>query len=247
MQVLTFDFHNTLANCDPWFDLEIRDLPWAVVQHLDLDSGVAGQSDFEQAYRQLRMDVIATGNEIDAYDSIEQIFDTLQVRTTRSAIVAAVDSIMQHAIEAMEPVPGAVATVEHLHDLGIRLGVVSSAVHHLTLDWILDRLGIAHRFTAVVTSASSGFYKSTPAIYDYAMRALDGDPGTSVHVGDSLKWDVSVAQEAGINAVWLQTGRKEVFSTPTPGTVPTLTLQTLELAGPRLVALLDEIGAPVDA
>jgi hypothetical protein len=44
VQVLTFDFHNTLANCDRWFQLEIRDLPWAVMQQLELTDGHVQQT-----------------------------------------------------------------------------------------------------------------------------------------------------------------------------------------------------------
>jgi HAD superfamily hydrolase (TIGR01509 family) len=104
--------------------------------------------------------------------------------------------------------PGAVETVRHLHWEGVRLGVVSSAVHHQTLIWILDRMDILNCFDSIVTSASSGFYKSTPRIYASAMAELHADPRLSVHVGDSMRWDVETAQLAGLHTVWLQTPRR---------------------------------------
>ncbi len=244
MQVLTFDFHNTLANCDPWFELEVRDLPWAVIAFLDLDSGSTTRSDIEQAYRSLRLDVIESGNEIDAFNSVTMILDQASIPASASDIRRAIDSLMLEAVLATEPVPGAADTVRFLHRLGVRLGVVSSAVHHQTLDWIIDRMGVADCFHQVVTSASSGYYKSTPAIYHAALRDLGGEARTSVHVGDSLRWDVETAQKAGLNAVWLKTGRREVFNTTPTTATPSLTLQTMENAGPELAALLSQVADP---
>jgi HAD superfamily hydrolase (TIGR01509 family) len=241
VQVLTLDFHNTLANCDPWFDLEIRDLPWAVISFLDLDPGTLTRSDIEQSYRSLRLGVIESGNEIDAFTSVAMILDQASIVAADSDIHRAIDSLMLEAVHSTEPVPGAADTVRYLHRLGIRLGVVSSAVHHQTLDWIIDRMGVAGCFHQVITSASSGYYKSTPAIYHAAMRDLDGDASTSVHVGDSLRWDVETAQQAGMNAVWLRTQRREVFNTAPHTAVPSLTLDTMEDAGPALAGFLEQV------
>lgn len=247
LQVLTFDFHNTLANCDPWFDLEVRDLPWAVIEHLGLVPPGADKARVDGAYRRLRLDVIASGNEIDAYNAVSRIFHDLEIPARRVSINQAVDALMYQSILAMEAGPGAVETVRRLHGAGVKLGVISSAVHHLTLDWILERLAIASCFDAVVTSASCGFYKSTTAIFDAALGQLDGDATTSVHVGDSLRWDVATAQQAGMTAVWLHTPRRDRFAGEAPVVAPTLTLRSLEHAAPVLIDLLDRIREPIDA
>jgi HAD superfamily hydrolase (TIGR01549 family) len=241
VQVLTFDFHNTLANCDPWFDLEIRDLPWAVITFLDMEPGNLTREDIEQCYRSLRLGVIESGNEIDAYTSVAMILDQTAIHASPADIRRAIDSLMLEAIHSTEAVPGTAETVQFLHRLGVRLGVVSSAVHHQTLDWIIDRMGLTHCFHQVVTSASSGYYKSTPGIYHAALRDLDGHAATSVHVGDSLRWDVETAQQAGLNAVWLRTKRREVFNTLPNTAVPSLTLETMENAGPELASLLNQL------
>ena len=31
-RAITFDFHNTLIHCDPWFELEVRTLPGAFLR-----------------------------------------------------------------------------------------------------------------------------------------------------------------------------------------------------------------------
>ena len=242
VQVLTFDFHNTLANCDPWFHLEIRDLPWAVHERLGVNPA-HDQAAFENAYRSLRLAVIESGNEIDATTSVVRIFDELGLDASKTDIEQAIDNLMREAIEDMEPVPGAAETVQRLHAAGIPLGVVSSAVHHETLEWILERMGIRQYFSRIVTSASSGYYKSTPAIYAAAMDQLGGTATRSVHVGDSLRWDVQTAQQAGLTAVWFETERHEVFNRQQPDVTPALTLGTMIGAAPALLELLATVDA----
>ena len=242
VQVLTFDFHNTLANCDRWFHLEIRDLPWAVRERLGLDAG-PDQAAFEQAYRSLRLGVIESGNEIDATASVVRIFDELGVSAPTTEIERAIDGLMREAIEEMQPVPGAVETVRALHGSGLPLGVVSSAVHHQTLEWILAEMEVLDCFERIVTSASSGYYKSTPAIYAAALADLGGTAAQSVHVGDSLRWDVQTAQQAGLTAVWLQTERREVFNREQPDVTPALTLSSLVGAAPKIQAVLETVAA----
>lgn len=241
LQVLTFDFHNTLAACDPWFDLEVRDLPWAVLELLGAALPVTEKFLVDGAYRQLRLDVIASGNEIDAYDAVLRIVDGLDIAANRATVTRAVDDLMYRSTLAMAAEPGAVETVRSLHRAGVKLGVVSSAVHHLSLGRMLDRLDITSCFDTVVTSASSGFYKSSPAIYEAALGLLDGEAATSVHVGDSLRWDVATAQQAGMTAVWLETSRREVFAGNAPVATPSLALSSLEGAGPTLLALLERL------
>lgn len=246
VQVLTFDFHNTLANCDPWFDLEVRELPWAVLDHLGIVPPELEKTGVDRAYRRLRLDVIATGNEIDAYDAVWRICADLAIEVDLASIRDAVDELMRRSVLALEPTPGAAETVRHLHARGVRLGVISSAVHQLSVDWMLQGMGIADCFETVVTSASCGFYKSTAAIYDAALDLLGGDAAASVHVGDSLRWDVATAQQAGMTGVWLRTARLDTFTADGPASVPALTLPTMVGAGPVLVDLLAIIRGNAD-
>jgi HAD superfamily hydrolase (TIGR01509 family) len=237
VQVLTFDFHNTLAHCDPWFELEVRTLPRAVIERLAIPHKLEPDA-IDASYRSLRKRVIASGQEIDAYDGVAEVLDCLGLGASRAQIATSVDRLMAEALAAMVPIAGAVDTVRHVHAEGIPLGIISSAVHHDSLEWTLERLGLASCFRAVVTSARSGYYKSTPAIYDYALAQLGGIAGESVHVGDSLRWDVAMAQQAGMRAVWLQSPRKEVFSTGPVDATPELSLASLYGAGPILGDLL---------
>jgi putative hydrolase of the HAD superfamily len=79
---------------------------------------------------------------------------------------------------------------------------VSSAVHHPFLDWTLARFGLGDAFTTIITSASSGFYKSRPEIYQAALRDLGVAATETIHVGDSYRFDVQGARRAGLRTVW---------------------------------------------
>jgi HAD superfamily hydrolase (TIGR01509 family) len=248
VQVLTLDFHNTIANCDPWFDLEVRDLPWAVIERLGLVSPGLSRSEIDASYRQLRHEVIASGIEVDAYEGAARVLAAASLRPAYADLISTIDTLMRECLVAIEPVPGAVETITHLHALGVTMGVVSSAVHHHTLTWTLERLGILDCFATVVTSASSGHYKSNPAIYQHAIDTMGGTAPDSVHIGDSLRWDVETAQMAGMHGVWLKTSRKAVFAIdPDPPVSPSLVLESMVGASGPILALLERLRVPSHA
>lgn len=109
---------------------------------------------------------------------------------------------MREALAETEPMPGAVGAVRELRARGVRCGIVSSAVHHPFLEWAIASFGLSDAFAAVITSASSGYYKSRPEIYTAATDALDVSPAETVHVGDSYRFDVQGARRAGLRAIW---------------------------------------------
>jgi len=247
--VITFDFHNTIANCDPWFALEVRDLPWAVASHLDLPSSIPlERHELDAAYAELRRGVVASGEEIDAVDAVFAILGGYGVVVDRQTVNAAVDQVMDRALESLVPVAGIGETVRYLHDRGCRLGVVSSAVHHRFVEWSLERLRLRDAFSSVVTSASAGYYKSSPLIYAHALRELGADPARSVHVGDSLRWDVRGSRQAGMKAIWFDTGRIESASSIADQPVnPNLTMRSMVDAGPLIHAFATEADGVSDA
>src|SRR5689334_2147911 len=61
-QAVTFDFHNTLAACPEWFELEVRRLPSAFLQwrasstSLPVDPELSAEADVR--YRQLRHEIM---------------------------------------------------------------------------------------------------------------------------------------------------------------------------------------------
>jgi HAD superfamily hydrolase (TIGR01509 family) len=236
---VTFDFHNTLATCPDWFDLEVRRLPssflrwWADEWRQVIDTALLADAD--RRYRDLRAEIMDHGNELCAVECLTRVFAGMGLEIAETAIAAGIEHLMRGTLAGASPVPGAVEAVRTLHAAGLPLGIVSSAVYHPFLDWTLAQFGIRDRFQTIVTSASAGFYKSRPEIFWHAADALGTAPERMVHIGDSLRFDVGGAQRAGMGTVWLQ--RDPVTSDD--GTMtPDLTLSTLEAAGPSILSLL---------
>jgi putative hydrolase of the HAD superfamily len=241
VQIITFDFHNTVAHCDPWFELEIRTLPAAVLGRLaDANAETLTLGTFDRAtelYRALRRDVITTGVEQDAVRGVAQVFTELGIDHDEAALSDIIDLLMRDCLSALSPVPDSVELISTLIDAGIPVGIISSAVHHQFLEWTLNRFGILDRLAFVATSASIGHYKSVTTIYEAAYALVDADRSLGVHIGDSPRWDIDTAQRAGLAAVLYEPGRQ---SAPVEdGFSPDMVLETFENACQPLLDLLE--------
>ena len=235
---VTFDFHQTLVSCDAWFDLEVRRLPRAFLEWRH-GEGRDGGGDVvlaaaDEAYRRLRQQVIADGRELTAEQCVAVVLAEIEVAAGDDEIAEGVEVLMRSVLPEAQPVPGAPEAVRDLAAAGVRLGVVSSAVHHAFLEWSLERLGLLEGFDRIVTSASAGFYKSRPEIYWHAAAALATEPGAVIHVGDSFRFDVQGARRAGMRTVWLRREGAEAGE----GEPPDLTLTDLGDAASAILALM---------
>jgi HAD superfamily hydrolase (TIGR01549 family) len=243
-QAITFDFHNTLAHCDPWFDLEVHHLPSAFLRWLAQNGGPERSeetlADADTAYRRLRQAIVEHGNELPAEACVAYVLDDLGIAVDDATVERGVATLMRDTLAAAEPTQGAIETVRELAESGVPLGIVSSAVYHPFLDWTLERFGIRGAFRDVTTSASAGFYKSRPELYLHAVARLDAVPERTVHVGDSWRFDVDGARRAGLRTVWL---RRVGVDVPAGGAAPDLTVPTLAGAAPRILTLLAGAGA----
>jgi FMN phosphatase YigB (HAD superfamily) len=225
---VTFDFHNTLATCDAWFYLEIRDLPADVLRHIDPDLlRHHSRDDVIARYRALRQGVIASGHEIDAVEGVSRVAEELGIAVERDAIESSVRDLMREAMAHVAPVPGAVEAVRDIAAFGIPVGIISSAVYHPFLEWSLEQFGLNDELAFVVTSASSGFYKSNPEIYRYAMSITGAEPAQSIHIGDSPKWDVWGAQQAGMRAILFENGVTDPLVNSTLESEPNHTVRAM--------------------
>lgn len=209
IDTVTFDFHNTLAWCDEWFQLEIRTL----VPELLRWHGAGGDAAAEQAavelYRGLRLEIIHHGNEQDVVSCAMQVLGELEIDVDRPTVERGIAELMRGALATSEPVVGAVDAVLQLAESGLRLGIISNAIYHPFLEWSLEKFGLADAFSVVVTSASAGYYKTRPELYHHTLERLGSDPDRSVHVGDSYRFDVLGARAIGMGTVWFDTGHDE--------------------------------------
>lgn len=215
-EAVTFDFHNTIARCDNWFELEVRDLVPAFLTWLNNEPGHPQvEIDFVEAknqYRKIRLEIMESGLEKDAETCVDLVVREFGVVLPPGLIHAGVQSIMLDTLPGSTPLDGVVESVVALHERGVRLGVVSSAAYHPFLEWSLQKFGILDRFSTVVTSASCGYYKSRTEIYEITLDRLKATPERSVHIGDSERFDVATSAKLGMRTVLLDEGGRHTDS-----------------------------------
>ena len=86
-----------------------------------------------------------------------------------------------------------------LRDAGARLAVVSNWDSGLPA--LMERLGLADWFDAIVVSHLEGMEKPRPELFLRAVARLEGAPGGTLHVGDVPELDTAGATAAGIFSV----------------------------------------------
>ncbi|MEA3186266.1 MAG: hypothetical protein QOD99_96 [Chthoniobacter sp.] len=89
--------------------------------------------------------------------------------------------------------PDVIPTLGALRDK-YRLGIISNFDRRLYS--ILDQLGIAADFQAVIISSEVGADKPDPLIFQFALDRLGVTPGEAMHVGDDPVHDWQGAEEA---------------------------------------------------
>lgn len=206
-RTVLFDFHNTLATCDPWLELEIRTLPsLAITCLVELESlppqgpGVGERA--TRLFRGLRQGVRESGIELSAVEGTERVLKEMHFHVPRALLEDVVAELENDCLESLEVVPGANIALARLREAGYNLGIVSSAGYPSFVEQALEILGLRTYFSEVVTSAGEGIYKSNPEIFLRAVKRLGSAPSEAVHIGDHAVYDVQTAQRAGLSAIW---------------------------------------------
>jgi putative hydrolase of the HAD superfamily len=107
--------------------------------------------------------------------------------------------------EAWEVYPEVEGVLAALRGGGLRLGVISN--WDPRLPDLLEQLGLAHFFDAVVYSSAVGVEKPDRRIFQHAVGRLGMPVGSTLHVGDGRLEDVEGALGAGLRALHLDRAR----------------------------------------
>ncbi|MEA2574800.1 MAG: putative hydrolase of the superfamily [Chloroflexia bacterium] len=206
-KVVLFDFHNTLATCDSWLELEIRTLPGQVMLQLARNGSVEDVSprmlnEAERLFRELRQEVRETGVELSAVEGARWVLEEMGIRVPDAELEHAVETLEYACLPETSMIEGADRALEKLRNEGYQMGVVSSAGYPLFVELALEKLGLRTFFSEIVTSAGEGLYKSNPEIFRLAARRLGAEPSEAIHVGDHAIYDVQTAKSAGLSTIW---------------------------------------------
>lgn len=137
---------------------------------------------------------------------VEQAFDHQDTRDDESEPVlkAFLDYYASHVADLSRPYPGVLDALSSLRTRGARLAVVTNKMTMFSIA-ILNALGMAQHFDAVVCGDTTASPKpaADPALH--ACKALGIAPGDALFVGDS-ETDVLCARAAGCPIVCVRDG-----------------------------------------
>lgn len=206
-KVLLFDFHNTLATCDSWLELEIKTLPGLVLEKLVADGVIedhhlGGRERATELFRALRQRVRESGKEISAVEGASEVLSELGYSIPEAEVEDAVAALEYGCLPEVEMLPGTDHALERLRDAGYRMGVVSSAGYPPFVELGLEKIGLRSYFSEVVTSAGEGLYKSDRGLYLRALELMGAEPDEGIHIGDHPAFDVEAAKSAGLATIW---------------------------------------------
>jgi putative hydrolase of the HAD superfamily len=125
-----------------------------------------------------------------------------QIEPEDPCIARAVDAYFSTFVDYATPIPG---TVDMLATLKTRyrLGLLSNLTHAPAALRIIDRLGMAPFFDAVLVSGELGYRKPHPRVFLALLEQLGTAKEHTAFVGDNLDVDVRGAQQAGIQPIWM--------------------------------------------
>jgi putative hydrolase of the HAD superfamily len=96
---------------------------------------------------------------------------------------------------AMRPeVPG---VLESIHNMGLKIGLISNVNSCSQVAYNLDLYGIRHYFDPIILSSEYGRRKPDPAIFHYAARLAKVPTGECAYIGDRVARDILGARKAG--------------------------------------------------
>jgi putative hydrolase of the HAD superfamily len=133
---------------------------------------------------------------------VRAVFDAAGVMPRFAGFERCFDELFAHygGAGAWRYGSGVVDTLRRLRVRGRAVAMVSNFDHRLPA--LLDALGLASLFDAVVLPADAGAAKPDRRIFDCALTRLGGVPAAqALYVGDDVAGDVGGAQRAGLQVI----------------------------------------------
>jgi putative hydrolase of the HAD superfamily len=123
------------------------------------------------------------------------------------------DSYIEHPPKVDEH---AAAVLAALKGQGLKLALIcnTGATPGVTQRVFLESAGLAHFFGTLTFSDEERLSKPAPRIFHVTLERLSATPAEAVHVGDHPRNDVEGAKRAGLGAIWLRRGDKQLTVAP---------------------------------
>lgn len=89
-------------------------------------------------------------------------------------------------------------TIEELHGMGLRMGIVSNIISTSLVPHLLNEYGIAQYMECIVMSSKTGVRKPDPEIFEIALGRMGATRFETAYVGDTISRDVLGTRNAGL-------------------------------------------------
>jgi len=208
LSVILFDLGFTLINFEGDFHQAMKESYLALA-----DSLIASGCQIErQVFADKFYEVISQYYRNRAVDLIERPVEENLLKTLHYFSVDHLEeSVLQEAVKAMylytetwwKLEPDTHETLNTLHNMGYRLGIISNASNTPDLNRLIDNHNLRQYFEIVVISAEEGIRKPDPRIFSKTLKKLGVKPENAIMVGDTLPADVLGAQNSGLKSVWI--------------------------------------------
>lgn len=169
------------------------------------------------------------------YQPLKSVLEAELPRTLRQLGVTCTTEQMQNVVAAfgrLEPQPGLVDLVQEMADDRWRILALANASVE-SIRGLLDGAGIAHHFSALLSTDQVQKMKPHPSVYELARREAHGETWmVAAHA-----WDIQGAARAGFRTVFiseLERGYLDIYPAP-------------DLTVPRLSEVRAAIGAAAAA
>jgi phosphoglycolate phosphatase len=119
-----------------------------------------------------------------------------------------IDHYAQHIADVSRPFPGLESALDDLATRGYRFAVCTNKLEWLS-KLLLERLGLASRFSAICGADTFGVSKPDPAILQQTIARAGGQLSAAIMVGDAGP-DIGVARRASVPVIGVDFGYTEV-------------------------------------
>lgn len=89
-------------------------------------------------------------------------------------------------------------TIATLHEMGIRMGIISNIISTSLVPHLLNEYGIAQYMECIVMSSETGIRKPEPEIFAIALSRMGVSREETAYVGDTISRDVLGTRNAGL-------------------------------------------------
>ncbi|MFN0073714.1 MAG: HAD family hydrolase [Chloroflexota bacterium] len=199
---IIFDLFGTLV--DNWPALERTELLASMAQELGVsDAALYAIWDAHRFQRD-------TGAFASVEAAVSAACHGLNVAANEDSIARAAAAYSVFADHCLTPRTDAVATVQQLRALGLRVGLISDCGPPTPELWAETPL--AEYFDVTTFSCSAGLKKPDPRIYLTTCEALGVQPADCLYVGDGGSRELTGAESVGMTALMIRTPSEEIIA-----------------------------------